>query len=86
MQGFDRKATSFNLAVVLYDIVREGQHDLIFQLAGQIFRVQLFANVADRRQRGQSDLLVLVACVVAEVCNKFTPLAARNLDLGDRCD
>lgn len=49
-EGSDSKATGLNIGFILADVVGQSHHDSVLELLREIVRLQLFTDVADRRQ------------------------------------
>ena len=60
VQSLDCQFACFRLVVQFADVVRQCQHDRILQLVCQILRLQLLTDIANRLQRSQLNLLVLM--------------------------
>ena len=47
VQGLDSESAAFLVGGILADVLSQGRHDLVFQLLGQVFGLELLADVAN---------------------------------------
>jgi hypothetical protein len=47
VQGLDSESAAFLVGGVLADVLGQGRHDLVLQLLGQVFGLELLADVAN---------------------------------------
>lgn len=51
------------------DACSQRHNDGVFKLVGQVLWLQLFADEAKRLQTREFDVVLCVACIVAEICD-----------------
>lgn len=85
-QGFDCQTTCVSVDFIFADVLGESKHDVVLKLLRKVLRAELLADVANGCEGCQSDLLVFVFSVRAQIRNQFSPFAPRDLRLSDRCN